>query len=36
MYGLSIESRHPVSDERLEAWPTAELTTEEERTKYRR
>ena len=26
-YGLSIESGHPISDERLEAWPTAERTT---------
>jgi len=30
-YGLSIESGQPISDERLEAVPTAELTAEEER-----
>jgi DnaK suppressor protein len=29
-YGLSIESGHPIPDERLEAFPTAERTTEEE------
>ena len=31
-YGLSVESGKPIPDERLEAIPTAELTTEEERT----
>jgi DnaK suppressor protein len=30
-YGLSIKSGQPIPDERLEAVPTAELTTEEER-----
>ena len=30
-YGLSIESGEPIPDERLEAVPTAERTTEEER-----
>ena len=30
-YGLSIESGRPIPDERLEAVPTAELTTDEER-----
>ena len=30
-YGLSIESGEPIPDERLEAIPTAERTTEEER-----
>src|SRR6478736_8109961 len=29
-YGLSIESGRPIPDERLEAIPTAERTTEEE------
>jgi DnaK suppressor protein len=29
-YGLSIESGRPISDARLEAMPTAELTVEEE------
>jgi DnaK suppressor protein len=29
-YGLSIESGQPIPDERLEAVPTAERTTEEE------
>ena len=29
-YGLSIESGKPIPDERLEALPTAERTTEEE------
>jgi DnaK suppressor protein len=29
-YGLSIESGKPIPDERLEAAPTAERTTEEE------
>jgi DnaK suppressor protein len=32
-YGLSIESGRPISDARLEAVPTAELTVEEERTR---
>jgi DnaK suppressor protein len=35
-YGLSIESGQPISDERLEAVPTAELTAEEERARPRR
>ena len=30
-YGLSIQSGKPIPDERLEAIPTAELTTDEER-----
>ena len=30
-YGLSVESGEPIPDERLEAFPTAERTTEEER-----
>ena len=30
-YGLSIESGLPIPDERLEAFPTAERTVEEER-----
>ena len=30
-YGLSIQSGTPIPDERLEAIPTAELTTDEER-----
>jgi DnaK suppressor protein len=30
-YGLSVESGEPISDERLEALPTAERTVEEER-----
>lgn len=29
-YGLSVESGDPIPDERLEALPTAERTTEEE------
>lgn len=29
-YGLSIESREPIPDERLEAVPTAERTMEEQ------
>jgi RNA polymerase-binding transcription factor len=29
-YGLSVESGAPIPDERLEAFPTAERTTEEE------
>ena len=32
-YGLSIESGRPISDSRLEALPTAELTVEEERAR---
>jgi RNA polymerase-binding transcription factor len=32
-YGLSIESGEPVPDERLEIFPTAELTVEEERAR---
>jgi DnaK suppressor protein len=34
-YGLSIESGQPIPDERLEAFPTAELTADEERTRAR-
>jgi DnaK suppressor protein len=36
-YGLSVESGEPIPDERLEAFPTAERTVEEERalTEYR-
>jgi len=30
-YGLSVESGAPIPDERLEVFPTAELTAEEER-----
>jgi DnaK suppressor protein len=30
-YGFSIESGEPIPDERLEIFPTAELTVEEER-----
>ena len=30
-YGLSVESGQPIPDERLEVFPTAELTAEEER-----
>jgi DnaK suppressor protein len=30
-YGLSVESGQPIPDERLEAFPTAERTVEEER-----
>jgi DnaK suppressor protein len=30
-YGLSIETGEPIPDERLEAFPTAERTVEEER-----
>jgi DnaK suppressor protein len=29
-YGLSVESGQPIPDERLEAFPTAELTVEEQ------
>lgn len=36
MYGLSVESGEPIPDERLEAFPTAELTVEEERARERR
>jgi DnaK suppressor protein len=32
-YGLSIESGAPIPDERLEVYPTAELTVEEERAR---
>jgi DnaK suppressor protein len=32
-YGLSIESGEAIPDERLEALPTAELTTDEERAR---
>src|SRR5882724_9073264 len=32
-YGLSIESGEPIPDERLEAVPTAELTSAEERAR---
>jgi len=32
-YGLSIQSGQPIPDERLEAVPTAELTTDEERAR---
>ncbi len=35
-YGLSIESGRPIPDERLEAFPTAERTVEEERVVARR
>jgi DnaK suppressor protein len=35
-YGLSVESGQPIPDERLEAVPTAELTTEEERARTQR
>ena len=35
-YGLSIESGQPIPDERLEANPTAERTTEEEQRFERR
>jgi DnaK suppressor protein len=30
-YGLSVESGEPIPDERLEAYPTAERTVEEQR-----
>ena len=30
-YGLSVESGQPIPDERLEVFPTAELTADEER-----
>jgi DnaK suppressor protein len=32
-YGLSIESGEPIPDARLEIYPTAELTVEEERAR---
>ncbi len=32
-YGLSVESGEPIPDERLEVFPTAELTVEEERAR---
>jgi DnaK suppressor protein len=32
-YGLSIQSGEPIPDERLEIFPTAELTVEEERAR---
>lgn len=35
-YGLSVESGEAIPDERLEAFPTAELTVEEERARERR
>jgi len=35
-YGLSVESGRPIPDERLEAFPTAERTVEEERSLDRR
>jgi DnaK suppressor protein len=35
-YGLSIESGEPIPDERLEAFPTAERTVEEERALTKR
>ena len=35
-YGLSIESGQPIPDERLEAFPTAELTADEERARGQR
>jgi DnaK suppressor protein len=35
-YGLSVESGLPIPDERLEALPTAELTTEEARAQTSR
>jgi DnaK suppressor protein len=34
-YGLSVESGEPIPDERLEIYPTAELTVEEERARER-
>ena len=34
-YGLSTESGEPIPDARLEAFPTAELTVEEERRRRR-
>jgi DnaK suppressor protein len=35
-YGLSIESGKPIPDERLEIFPTAERTAEEERALHER
>ena len=32
-YGLSLESGRPIPDERLEAFPTAERTADEERAR---
>jgi RNA polymerase-binding transcription factor len=32
-YGLSVDSGQPIPDERLEVFPTAELTVEEERAR---
>jgi RNA polymerase-binding transcription factor len=32
-YGLSVESGEPIPDERLEVFPAAELTVEEERAR---
>jgi DnaK suppressor protein len=32
-YGLSVQSGEPIPDERLEVFPTAELTIEEERAR---
>jgi DnaK suppressor protein len=34
-YGLSVESGEPIPDERLEAFPTAERTIEEQRARDR-
>jgi DnaK suppressor protein len=34
-YGLSVESGEPIPDERLEAYPLAERTVEEERRLHR-
>jgi DnaK suppressor protein len=34
-YGLSVASGTPIPDERLEVFPTAELTAEEERARNR-
>ena len=33
-YGLSVESGKPIPDERLEAFPTAERTADEERARH--
>jgi RNA polymerase-binding transcription factor DksA len=32
IYGLSVESRHPIPDERFDAFPTTGRTVEEERS----
>jgi len=32
-YGLSVESGEPIPDERLEVYPTAELTVDEEQAR---